>query len=62
MNNNILGSAANSALGTVDAILYYIKAAVSALTQNTTLLLVSVFLLLTMNKSISLGKNLKYKG
>ncbi len=62
MNNNILSSAASSALGTVDAILYYFKAAVSALTQNRTLLLASVFLLLTMNKSISLGKNLKYKG
>lgn len=62
MNTNVLNSAANSALGTVDAILYYVKAAVSALTSNTTLLLVSVFLLLTMNKSFSLGKNIKYKG
>lgn len=62
MNNNILNTAANSALSTADALLYYVKAAVSALTSNTTLLLLSVFLLLTMNKSISLGKNLKYKG
>ena len=62
MNTNVLNSAANSALGTVDAILYYVKAAVSALTSNTTLLLVSVFLLLTMNKSFSLGKNIRYKG
>ena len=62
MNSNVLNSAANSALGTVDAILYYVKAAVSALTSNTTLLLLSVFLLLTMNKSFSLGKNIKYKG
>ena len=62
MNNNILNSAANSALSTADALLYYVKSAVSALTSNTTLLLLSVFLLLTMNKSISLGKNLKYKG
>lgn len=62
MNTNVLNSAANSALGTIDALLYYVKAAVSALTSNTTLLLVSVFLLLTMNKSFSLGKNVKYKG
>lgn len=62
MNTNILNSAANSALSTVDAVLYYVKAAVSALTSNTTLLLISVFLLLTMNKSFSLGKNVKYKG
>ena len=62
MNTNVLDSAANSALGTIDALLYYVKAAVSALTSNTTLLLVSVFLLLTMNKSFSLGKNVKYKG
>lgn len=62
MNTNVLNSAANSALGTIDALLYYVKAAVSALTSNTTLLLVSVFLLLTVNKSFSLGKNVKYKG
>jgi len=43
-------------------VLYYFKAAVSALTSNKTILLASVFLLLTMNKSFSLGKNVKYKG
>ena len=62
MNTNVLNSAANSALGTIDALLYYFKAAVSALTSNKTILLASVFLLLTMNKSFSLGKNVKYKG
>ena len=62
MNENLVTSAANSALSAVDAVLYYFKSAVSALTSNKTILLASVFLLLTMGKSVSLGKNVKYKG
>lgn len=62
MNSNLVTSAANSALSAVDAVLYYFKSAVSALTSNKTILLASVFLLLTMGKSVSLGKNVKYKG
>jgi len=62
MNSNLVTSAANSAISAVDAVLYYFKSAVSALTSNKTILLASVFLLLTMGKSVSLGKNVKYKG
>lgn len=62
MNENLVTSAANSALSAVDAVLYYFKSAVSALTSNKTILLASIFLLLTMGKSVSLGKNVKYKG
>ena len=62
MNSNLVTSAANSALSAVDTVLYYFKSAVSALTSNKTILLASVFLLLTMGKSVSLGKNVKYKG
>ena len=59
MNSNLVTSAANSAISAVDAVLYYFKSAVSALTSNKTILLASVFLLLTMGYYAHTRKKIK---
>ena len=42
----------------INAIVYYISAAISAVVSNKAVLLITVFLMLTAGKSFSLGKNL----
>lgn len=42
----------------INAIVYYISAAISAVVSNKVVLLVTVFLIMTAGKSFSLGKNL----
>ena len=44
------------------ALAYYVKAAVAVLVGNPVLLIVSVFLLLTAGKSLSVGSLLKARG
>lgn len=56
MNNIINSFSSLLAAGT-----YYIKAAVALLVSNKYLMAMSVMLLLTMGKSINIGKLLSYK-
>lgn len=56
----------NGFLGTVidaaNSLLYYVTEAVNVLTNNPTLLIASLFLLMTTGRSLQIAKNVKYKG
>lgn len=52
----------NNFVGVFAAVAYYVKAAISVLTSNPVLLVVSIFMLLMIGKSFSIGNLVKARG
>ena len=52
----------NNFVGVFAAVAYYVKAAISVLTSNPVLLVVSVFMILMIGKSFSIGNLVKARG